>query len=315
MSTENQAGQIVFYDPLKVMPFENQPRKRFRGIPALARSIKQDGQVTPCVVTLLPEHPQYLVKLVDGERRLRACILGNMLVRCEIQEHCDDKKRYAKSVAANFNQQGHDCVEIAQAAKELLGDDHSEESYQRVATTFGKHPNWVRQHLNILRLDPRVQEFLQTPADPEDGKHVRGVKRKSKLTFSTGLQLLPLPPDEQYAVARHIVDKKLSMNATRRYLAQLEGKEGQRVGMRSIGPREKFNRLAGQVNSCNDAFGTFLDLSDDEFQRVIMSVGPLERGELLEKLEECAQGMLGLATAIRRATEQQKQRQAKRVPA
>jgi len=63
---------FLLLDPFRVKPFADQPRKRFRGIEQLAKSIRLVGQVTPIVVTPCRESG-FDAELVDGERRLQAC--------------------------------------------------------------------------------------------------------------------------------------------------------------------------------------------------------------------------------------------------
>lgn len=47
----SQVGCVYQFDPKRVKPFADQPRKRFRGISKLADSIRLIGQITPIVVT------------------------------------------------------------------------------------------------------------------------------------------------------------------------------------------------------------------------------------------------------------------------
>ena len=116
--TNLPSGVILKLDPARVKPFADNPRKRFRGIKQLAESIRLIGQVTPIVVTRSRENG-FDAELVDGERRLRACLVGKMPVKAVIEG--DDKvaDRYVRSVAANFCRQGHDAVEIMEAV--LIG--------------------------------------------------------------------------------------------------------------------------------------------------------------------------------------------------
>src|SRR3989344_916572 len=69
-----ECGKVFLLDPNRVRPFPDQIRKRFRGIPELAQSIKAVGQTTPIKVRLLEDGGDFDAELVDGERRLRACL-------------------------------------------------------------------------------------------------------------------------------------------------------------------------------------------------------------------------------------------------
>ena len=105
------AGMVLRLEPRRVKPFAKNPRKRFRGIPQLAESILAVGQITPIIVAPCGEGG-YDAELVDGERRLRACLLAKVPVTAILDGNGRVADRYVRSVAANFCRQGHDAVEI-----------------------------------------------------------------------------------------------------------------------------------------------------------------------------------------------------------
>jgi len=80
-------SEFLILDPQTVKPFTDQPRKRFRGIPQLAESIRLAGQVTPIVVTRLePALNGYRYELTDGERRLQACLAAGLKVKAVLSD-------------------------------------------------------------------------------------------------------------------------------------------------------------------------------------------------------------------------------------
>ena len=110
-------SELKVLDPKTISPFSQNPRKRFRGIPQLAAAIKLIGQTTPIEVTALnPPIDQYAYELTDGERRLRACSEYNIPILAYVSDAAD-KDKFARSVAANFCRQKHDCVEVAEAIR------------------------------------------------------------------------------------------------------------------------------------------------------------------------------------------------------
>jgi ParB family chromosome partitioning protein len=66
----DQVGTVVLMQTRKLLPYKLNPRKEFRGIDRLAKSIKEDGIADPLLARLLPEGSE----VVEGERRLRAAL-------------------------------------------------------------------------------------------------------------------------------------------------------------------------------------------------------------------------------------------------
>jgi len=102
---------FVMFDPGRVKPFADQPRKRFRGIKQLAESIRLVGQVTPIVVTPYRENG-FDAELIDGERRLQACRLSNLRIKAVIEDCASPADRcgsgtYCRGTTADRAQAAH----------------------------------------------------------------------------------------------------------------------------------------------------------------------------------------------------------------
>jgi DNA modification methylase len=72
--------EVLQLDP-DVVVVEGRSRKTFEGIEELAQSIKEHGQIHPIRITSD-------MKLIAGERRLRACKLAGLKVEAVIKENC-----------------------------------------------------------------------------------------------------------------------------------------------------------------------------------------------------------------------------------
>lgn len=296
-----QAGRIVILDPRRVKPFADQPRKRFRGIPKLAESIRAVGQVTPIVVTACQE-PGYDAELVDGERRLRACLFGKMPVRAvvETRQHGGVIDRYIKSVAANFCRQSHDAVEVMEAVLTLKRTGKTREE---IAAIFGKTVAWVAQHSSLAKLAPAVLEELKVAGD--EMKLTRKQQRKrGRLTLSVALLLVALPHDQQIKALRMIQAGKLSMVAARNAVHRLAASRGAQVG-KNMTWSSKFRAVETAVGNCACVIERWLTMPGAEIRSLVNAATPKERTRLAEKLETLCEQLLMLSDEMDTVDRQQ----------
>ena len=112
-------SEIQEFNPRRVRPLPDQPRKRFTGIKELAASITEGGQAVPGIVTLVGDSPDFDCQLVDGERRLRACVLAGVEFRAEVRAGGSVEDIFVASFVANFGKQDHDCIEIAEGLSRM----------------------------------------------------------------------------------------------------------------------------------------------------------------------------------------------------
>jgi len=90
-------------------------RKDFGDIPELAQSIKKRGQIHPIVVTKTDEG--YL--LVAGERRLRACIFGQMTIDAILKEELTDFQAKILELEENTRRKDIDWEEQCEAVRQI----------------------------------------------------------------------------------------------------------------------------------------------------------------------------------------------------
>lgn len=285
------SGGVERLDPARVMPFAEQPRKRFRGIAKLAESIRLVGQITPIVVTRCDD-PRYDAELVDGERRLRACLLGGMKVRAIFDEDAF-QGRYARSIAANFCRQEHDAVEIMEAVTALLGQGLPG---AEVAAMFGKTASWVSQYASLRKLHPQVLDQLKVAGD-EQRQTKKELRAKGRMTLSLALLLVPFPQERQRSLLTAIRSRKMSLAQARTFVSRDAAEQGVKVGKR-LSERKRLGAILSAVENCSHVAERYLRLPGSEIGPLIRSADRMERKEISEKLERLCESLLMLSDAL-----------------
>jgi ParB/RepB/Spo0J family partition protein len=285
-------------DPFRVKPFKDQPRKRFRGIPQLAESIRLVGQVTPIIVTAC-EANGFDAELVDGERRLQACRLGKLRIRAVFRDGVPDADRFALAIAANFCRQEHDCVEIAEAVERLKVNGRSD---LEVGGIFGKSGCWVQQHRALLKLHPDVLEMLKRGGD-EDNKR-RRCGRGGRLTFSIALLLVALKPAVQLKLAKRIVTQKLPLAQARSLVYRTARDAGKKVGTdkpgRGNSPKTRLQQLWNIIDTARHRIEPIMDMKFAELSAIFALASERERQTLLAQLDDLRHGLDGIAKTLRK---------------
>ncbi len=288
-SMTSPLGYIVELDPSRVKPFADQPRKRFLGIAKLAESIRTVGQVTPILVTDCAD-PEFEAELVDGERRLRACLQGGMKVRA-IFDNSKAEERHLHSMAANFCRQAHDAVEIMEAVLEVKKSGRTE---KQIAAAFGKSVTWVAQHASLQRLSPAVLDELKVTAD----KRKRAERLKGgRLTFSLALLLVPLPTRQQLSVLGRIKAGKMSLAQARTFVRREAGEMGVQVGRRQTS-QMRFQAVHTAVKTCSHVVDRYLDMPGSEINALVRGAMPDDKRKLKSVLDGLCERLLMLSDAL-----------------
>ena len=282
-------GRLVRLDPARVKPFADQPRKRFRGIAQLANSIREIGQVTPIIVTASAD-PDYDAELVDGERRLRACLIGKMKVKA-IFEPAGAVDRFARSVAGNFCRQGHDAVEIMEA---VLAMKAGGKTALEIAAIVGKTQSWVAQYSMLAKLAPEVLERLKAPPEGTAKKQLR---KCGKMTLALALAIVPLPHKLQIKASRTILAKRMSLVEARTYVARLACARGVRLGKRQS-PYMQFCAVFSAVEHCGHIVERYLRMPGIEITALVRNAGFEEKKRLSALLESLCESLLLLGDAL-----------------
>lgn len=275
------------FDPFRVRPLPDQPRKRFRGINELAASIAEVGQQIPGIVTPIEDDPKFDAQLVDGERRLRACQKLKRSFRAEVRAgYASADEAFVASFASNFGKQQHDCIEIAQGLGRMRA---AGKSVEQLAAISGKSECWVYQHLTLNDLHADVQAML-IPTEEDESP---------PLALSVAFLLVPLPHNRQVKLARQIA-KGMSMVAARRLALQERRKPlpGGRIIPPPRGTARGLSVVASAVADFRDRIGVYIDMPGHELHAAITSADRRLRAKLVDDLESAEEVLCGLRQAI-----------------
>ncbi len=220
--------QVIMIDPRRVQPLSDQPRQSsnpgfsLESIAALSMCISAEGQIKPALIAP-PTKAGWDAALVDGERRHRACLHGNMMLMTRVDlSITNPEEHFVKSVMANFHREGHTCIEIMYAIKRMQATCTREQ----IATVFGRSVQWVDLHISLMRLDEALHPFLgdqeveQVAVGEEaqiEGKK-RGRKQTGKLTFQLALVISGLPKSDQLNVTKEVLAKRMPYDVARRHV-------------------------------------------------------------------------------------------------
>jgi ParB family chromosome partitioning protein len=173
-----------------------QPRRHFdlTQLQELADSIKTTGGLLQPIVVRPLSMDKY--EIVAGERRWRAAQLAELNeVSCLVSRYTDEQALQA-SIIENINRADLNPIEEAEAYQRLIDEFHY--FHEEVAAAVGKNRTTITNALRLLKLDPRVQEFL-----------ING-----KLSEGHGKILAGLPLAQHYALAEQCIAKNWSVRKT-----------------------------------------------------------------------------------------------------
>lgn len=177
-----------------------QPRSVFDedSLAELASSIKSQGIVQPVVVRPIGENEQggTQYELIAGERRWRAAQLAGLHEVPAVVRDVPDESAIAMALIENIQRENLNPLEEAIALKRLM--DEFGMTHQQVADAVGRSRAAVSNLLRLLELSLQVKPMVE--AGELDMGHARA--------------LLPLPIEEQFAVAQKVVAGGLSVRAT-----------------------------------------------------------------------------------------------------
>ena len=287
-------GQVIMIDPRRVQPLSDQPRQSsnpgfsLESIAALSMCISAEGQIDPVLIAP-PTMTGWDAALVDGERRHRACLHGNMMLMARVDlSITDPQEHFVKSVMANFHREGHTCIEIMYAIKRM----QETRTREQIATVFGRSVQWVDLHISLMRLDEELHPFLvdQEVEQEGDGEVVRadskkrGRKQTGKLTFQLALVISGLPKNDQMNVAKEVLGKRMPYDIARRYVLRYIDDNGIVTKHSQRSPSESFHSLEKAADTAENKFGVFVDKNPRTLRELFDTQSPMDRRLLAEKL-------------------------------
>ena len=180
-----------------IRPNPDQPRTRFTesALEDLAQSIRANGVVQPIVVRPKAGH----FEIVAGERRWRAAQrAGLRKIPAAVREVSDDKL-LELALIENIQREELNPIEEAKAYRKLI--DSIGLTQEGVAERVGRDRTLIATSLRLLKLSDDIQKLI------EDGKLSAGHGRALLLTDDLAVQR---------RIARHIIEKSLSVRETER---------------------------------------------------------------------------------------------------
>ena len=136
---------------------KNYDRESLGNLNELSASIKNEGQLVPCLVRPSTTAGKFL--LVDGRRRLAALKeSGIQQALVAFTDAKDDLDAFKKSIVTNINRKELNPIELGNAFNVLI--DNSMTS-REVARACGVSEGFVSQHLSYLKLPEELKSALR----------------------------------------------------------------------------------------------------------------------------------------------------------
>ena len=171
----------------------------------LAASIKLHGVLQPLVVEA-GEGGRYSVKI--GKRRLAASKLAGLdtvpVMILDVALSSEDS--LAKRLVENLHREDLDPIDEAEA---YLNFREMGVKVSDIAKQVGKERTYVSHAMRLLRLHPKVREYVRNRTIPRD----------------QALSLLRLESEQQLALAQEVMEQGLTVRETRDKVRKLLGKE------------------------------------------------------------------------------------------
>lgn len=181
-----ETGGITSVELDKIKPNENQARKVFNEekLKELSESIKEFGVIQPLI--LRKEDDEYLI--IAGERRFRAAQMADLKEVPAIIKDLSTEEADKISLIENIQRVDLNPIEEALGYKSVMKEYGI--TQEELAEAIGKSRQYIGNTVRLLKLDPRVIEFLQ----------------KGFLSVSHGKLLLSIKdPEQQFKEAKRII--------------------------------------------------------------------------------------------------------------
>ncbi len=262
----NQGVNEIDIELIRVNP--NQPRKTFNeeSLAELAESIKTHGVLQPIVLTKLGDG----YRIVAGERRFRAAKKAGLKAVPAIVRDLTEKEVREIALVENLQREDLNPMEESEALYNLLTENNL--TQEALAHAIGKSRPAIANSLRLLTLPVEVQAMVR------------------ELTISTGhakVLVSVKPAEVQIALAKEVVEKKLSVRDLEQKIADLQREKklpAERI--KTISP--EFKALLADMQR---VFGTKVRATgNDKKGKIVIdyySSDDLERiYDLIERLKE-----------------------------
>ncbi len=197
-----EASEAGLEIPLhQIRPNRYQPREEFseETLSQLADSLRHNGMLQPIVVRKMGDGGY---ELVAGERRFRAAKLAGWPRIPAIVRNCTDEEAMLLALEENIQRSDLNPMETARAYHRLMSEFGL--TQDTVAKRLGKDRSTVANILRLNQLADDVQRWVETGA----------------LSTGHAKVLLGCAKEDQLPLARHIVDRQLSVRQAERLAAR-----------------------------------------------------------------------------------------------
>ncbi len=202
---QNVVG-IKKVDINEIEPNFGQPRKKFceEELHELSLSIKEHGILQPLIVR--EKNGRY--EIVAGERRYRASRLAGINEIPVIIKDFSDQQTLEVALVENIQREDLNVMELSCAYSLLM--ERFDLTQEAVADKVGKSRSAVANIMRLLKLTPYVQEKL----------------REEEISFGHARAILGISEiKSQKQIADFIIEKKLSVRETEKYIQTILNKD------------------------------------------------------------------------------------------
>ncbi|RQN34223.1 ParB/RepB/Spo0J family partition protein [Paraburkholderia tropica] len=237
-------------------------------IDELAESFASQGQITPILVTRLPQFPGKYV-IVDGERRIRAArSRGDKLIDADVRDGLDNQNLYLRAYHANKEREEQTVFDDALAWKKLL-DDGVYVDQTELGVAVGEDPKHISKVISLTSLPPYLlQRMAQNRQDIGLG-HAYNIK----LIFDRA----------GASVAEHWLEQVIEGKASVR---KLEAAASAEAGARRVGPRRTHYQSRVQFSRPDGvALGELKLFGDGRAELNLKGIAAADQQRLAERMK------------------------------
>jgi ParB family chromosome partitioning protein len=175
----------------------DQPRRHFdeAELDSLTATIRSQGVLQPILVRPAPDAPNEF-QIVAGERRWRAAQKAGLRTIPAVVKPLDDRAVLEIAIVENVQRADLNALEEALGYRALI--DRYDHTQDDIAQAVGKSRSHVANTLRLLQLPAAVQAYLSEGA----------------LSAGHARALLTAPEDQIDALARRVIEKRLSVRET-----------------------------------------------------------------------------------------------------
>jgi len=309
ISIVGKHGMIVELDPRRIKPMPDNPRWTTNpgftpeSLRRLGAGMKLIGQMEAVQVCPIVGDPDFDAQLIDGERRLRSCLLASIMIKAGVREDVMPNmlgELWLLSVARNTGKVGQTTRELVHMVSRLRGGEYRF-TLEETATVIGIGIGTVVRLSILGKLHPQVQAMLDDGPEEDDGALDSGKKsrnrRTKKLTTQLALLLADFPLEEQLAKAEAI--SSLKYKQARRYILNERREAGFRVAGGRGGHQSRwFEALSTLTEENVNAFGVYMDMRQTEITAMMANSNFEERKKVAEDLKTLAGQLIELARRV-----------------